>query len=88
MLQAALRAEPDLRHVAVGYQVLPTLAVGIAQQFNANSTVAASHEGFIGPTMVYSGFQHMLIGAAVQTDYYHENTARNTYIALWITRHF
>jgi hypothetical protein len=78
--------------VAIGYQVLPTLAVGVAQQFNANSignsTVASSREGFIGPTMVYSGFQHMLIGAAVQTDYYHENTARNTYIALWVTRHF
>jgi hypothetical protein len=68
------------------------LAVGVAQQFNANniagSTVASSHEGFIGPTLVYSGFQHMLLGAAVQTDYYHENTARNTYLAFWFTRHF
>ena len=68
------------------------LAVGVAQQFNANSiggsTVASSHEGFIGPTLVYSGFKNMLLGAAVQTDYYHENTARNTYLAFWITRHF
>jgi hypothetical protein len=30
----------------------------------------------------------MLIGASIQTDYYHENTARNTYVAFWITRHF
>jgi hypothetical protein len=78
--------------VAIGYQVTPTLAVGVAQQFNADSiassTVASNHEGFIGPTLVYSGFRHMLLGAAVQTDYYHENTARNTYIAFWITRHF
>jgi hypothetical protein len=75
-----------------GLSLTPTLAVGVAQQFNANSiassTVASSHEGYIGPTLVYSGFQHMLLGAAVQTDYYHENTARNTYIAFWITRHF
>jgi hypothetical protein len=78
--------------VAIGYQVTPTLAVGIAQQFNANSiansTVASSHEGFIGPTVTYSGIHGMLISAAVQTDYYHENTARNTYIAFWITKHF
>jgi hypothetical protein len=78
--------------VAIGYQVTPTLAVGIAQQFNANSigdsTVAASREGFIGPTATYSGFKNFLVSAAVQTDYYHENTARNTYLAFWITHHF
>ena len=78
--------------VAIGYQVTPTWAVGVAQQFNANSisgsSVASSHEGFIGPTATYSGLHGMLISAAVQTDYYHENTARNTYIALWFTKHF
>jgi hypothetical protein len=78
--------------VAIGYQVSPTLTVGVAQQYNANSiassTVAPSHEGFIGPTATYSGVHGMLISAAVQTDYYHQNTARNTYIALWFTKHF
>ena len=78
--------------LAIGYQVGPNLAVGVAQQFNENniagSTVPSSREGFIGPTLTYKGIPHMLIGASIQTDYYHENTARNTYVAFWITRHF
>jgi hypothetical protein len=80
--------------IAFGYQVTPDLVVGVLQQFNANnvadSNYAPSQEGFIGPGFTYAGFRNagIVFAGAVQTDYYRENTAHNTYLALWITQRF
>jgi hypothetical protein len=80
--------------IGFGYQVTPDLVVGVLQQFNANnvadSNFAPSQEGFIGPGFTYAGFRDagVVLGGALQTDYYRENTAHNTYLALWVTKRF
>jgi hypothetical protein len=80
--------------VGIGYQFTPDLVVGILQQFNANnianSNYAPSQEGFIGPGFTYAGFRNigLIFGGTIQTDYYRENTAHNTYFALWVTKIF
>jgi hypothetical protein len=78
--------------IGFGYQVSPDLVVGVLQQFNANnvanSTYAPSQEGFIGPSFNYYGLRKygFIFSAAVQTDYYRENTAHNTYVAFWFKK--
>jgi hypothetical protein len=77
-----------------GYQVTPDLVVGVLQQFDANnvadSNYAPSQEGFIGPSFTYAGFRKegVVFAGAIQTDYYRQNMAHNTYFALWITKLF
>ena len=80
--------------IGFGYQLTPDLVVGVLQQFNANnvadSNYAPSQEGFIGPGFTYAGFRKagIVFAGTIQTDYYRENTAHNTYLALWITKLF
>ncbi len=78
----------------IGYQITPTLIVGLLQQFNLNniddSTVRSSREGFIGPTFTYAGFSKrgLYISGAVQTDYYNEGLKHQNYVAAWISQEF
>lgn len=80
--------------LALAYQFTPDLAIGIAQQFNMNniadSDFVSSREGFIGPSITYAGLRNrgFFVGATVQTDYYRDHTAHNTYFAAWISKTF
>jgi hypothetical protein len=80
--------------LALAYQLTPDLAVGVLQQFNMNniadSNFVSSREGFVGPSLTYAGFRNvgLFFGATVQTDYYRDHTAHNTYIAAWISKTF
>jgi len=79
---------------ALAYQLTPDLAVGVIHQFNYNNVASSdfrhSSEGFVGPGFTYAGFRNLglFFAATVQTDYYRENSAHNTYIAGWISKTF
>ena len=80
--------------IGFGYQFTPDLVVGIQQQFNINnmagSNISSSREGFIGPAFTYAGFRKigLYFSGTIQTDYYRENMAHNTYFAAWISKTF
>jgi hypothetical protein len=81
----------------VGYDVSPTLTLGVYQSWNAYSFAGARDsprqaEGTVGPTFEYSGLSDSLglsIDGTVQVDYYHtSNLPQGYFISLYFQKKF
>jgi hypothetical protein len=83
--------------VNIGYDVSPTLTLGLYQGWNVYSFADARYsprqaEGTVGPMFSYSGLNDSMgltVEGTVQADYYHtSNLPEGVFVSLYFQKHF